>query len=117
MMFICQPRAPSLVCSGQSCPFGTLSYLVLTLADAILEWNQSGRLPIWFVTSAILWMLASVYSLTSLVPINNRIKFWENSAPPLDWKTYRRRWDMLHRWRVVLLTIAFAFLIVGSISK
>jgi hypothetical protein len=47
------------------------------------------------------------------VPINNRIK----SNPPSDWKTYRRRWDLLHRWRVVLLTIAFAFLIVGFVSK
>jgi hypothetical protein len=39
-----------------------------------------------------------------------------HSAPPADWKTYRIKWDMLHRWRVVLLTIAFAFLIVGVIG-
>jgi len=58
-------------------------------------------------------MLAILYSVTALVPINNRIK----SNPPPDWKMYRRRWDLLHRWRVVLLTIAFAFLIVGFVSK
>ena len=91
--------------------------LVLTLAEAIIEWHRSGRPPIWLATSAILWMLASVYSLTLLVPINNRIASWEKSAPPADWKTYRNKWDLLHRWRVVLLTIAFAFLIVGSVSK
>jgi len=91
--------------------------LVLTLAEAIIEWHQSGRPPIWLATSAILWMLASVYSLTSLVPINNRIKSWENSAPPANWKTYRHRWDLLHRWRVVLLTVALAFLILGFTSK
>jgi uncharacterized membrane protein len=102
---------------GTVMPFWYPLVLVLTLAEAIIEWHQSGHLPIWFATSAILWMLASVYSLTSLVPINNRIKSWENSAPPADWKTYRHRWDLLHRWRVVLLTIAFAFLIVGFISK
>jgi putative exporter of polyketide antibiotics len=62
-----------------------------------------------------LWMLATVYSLIALVPVNNRIKSWETSTPPPDWKTYRRRWDIHHRWRVVLLTIAFAFLIVGVI--
>ena len=56
----------------------------------------------------------SLYSVTALVPINNRIK----STPPPDWKTYRRRGEyLLHRWRVVLLTIAFAFLIVGFVSK
>jgi hypothetical protein len=38
-------------------------------------------------------------------------------TPPADWKTFRSRWDLLHRWRVVLLTIAFAFLIVGVGSK
>lgn len=90
---------------------------VLTLAEVIIGWRQSGHLPIWFATSAILWMLASVYSLTSLVPINTRVASWEKSTPPADWKTYRNRWDMHHRWRTVLLTIAFAFLVVGVISK
>ena len=87
--------------------------LVLTLAEAIIEWHRSGRPPIWLATSAILWMLASVFSLTSLVPINTRIASWETSTPPADWKIYRNLWDMRHRWRVALLTIAFAFLIVG----
>lgn len=91
--------------------------LVLTLAEVILRWRQSGQLPIWLATSAILWLLASVYSLTSLVPINTRIASWETSAPPADWKLYRNRWDMHHRWRTVLLTIAFTFLIVGVIAS
>jgi uncharacterized membrane protein len=76
-----------------------------------------GSLPIWIVTSAILWVLATVYSITMLVPINNRIASWTNGAPPADWKTFRNRWDKLHRWRVVLLTIAFAFLTVGIIGE
>src|ERR1700686_1521881 len=69
---------------GTVMPFWYPLVLVLTLAEAIIEWHQPGHLPIWFATSAILWMLASVYSITSLVPINNRIKSWENSAPPAD---------------------------------
>jgi hypothetical protein len=86
--------------------------LLLTLAEVFLQWHQSGRLPIWIVTAALLWALAIVYSITALVPINNRIASWEKTAPPADWKTFRNQWDRLHRWRVVLLTIAFAFLIV-----
>jgi len=31
--------------------------------------------------------------------------------------TVQKRWDLLHRCRVVLLTIAFAFLIVGVVSN
>lgn len=102
---------------GRFMPFWYILVFLLTLAEALIGWRQSGRLPIWFATSAILWLLVSLYSVTALVPINNRIASWEGSTRPADWKTYRSRWDLLHRWRVVLLTIAFAFLIVGSVSK
>jgi uncharacterized membrane protein len=100
---------------GTVMPFWYNLTFLLTLAEVVLRWHQSGRLPIWIATSAVLWMLATVYSLIALVPVNNRIKSWETLTPPPDWKTYRRRWDMHHRRRVVLLTIAFAFLIVGVI--
>jgi uncharacterized membrane protein len=102
---------------GTVMPFWYNLTFLLTLAEVVIQWHQSGRLPIWIATSAVLWMSASVYSLIALVPVNNRIKSWEKSTPPPDWKTYRRRWDMHHRWRVALLTIAFAFLIVGLVSK
>ena len=90
---------------------------LLTIAEVYVQWHQSGRLPIWIVTSAVLWALAIVYSITALVPINNRIASWEKVTPPAEWKTFRSRWDLLHRWRVALLTIAFAFLIVGVVRK
>ena len=98
---------------GTVMPFWYALTLLLTLAEVVIRWHQSGRLPIWIAASAVLWMLVIVYTITTLVPINNRIASWEKSAPPPDWKTYRRRWDMLHRWRVALLTIAFTLLIVG----
>jgi uncharacterized membrane protein len=98
---------------GTVMPFWYNLTFLLTLAEVMIQWRQSGRLLVWTATSAALWLLASVYSLIALVPINNRIKSWEKSTPPYDWKTYRRRWDMHHRWRLALLTIAFAFLIVG----
>lgn len=100
---------------GKVMPFWYGFVLLLTLAVAILEWRQTGRLPIWFAASAILWVLAIVYSVTALVPVNNRIASWETTAAPADWKTYRDRWDLLHRWRVVVLTTAFALLIVGVV--
>jgi uncharacterized membrane protein len=99
---------------GRFMPLWYVLVLLLTSAEVVIQWHQSGRVPIWIATSAILWILAILYTVTALVPINNRIASWEKSSPPPDWKTYRRRWDLLHRWRVVLLTIAFAFLVVGS---
>jgi uncharacterized membrane protein len=108
------PTASALArVQGKFMPFWYILVFLLTLAEVVIQWHQSGRLPIWIATSAVLWMLAILYSVTTLVPINNRIK----SNPPPDWKMYRRRWDLLHRWRVALLTIAFAFLIVGFVSK
>jgi uncharacterized membrane protein len=108
------PAASALArVQGKFMPFWYTLVFLLTLAEALIQWHQSSRLPIWIATSAVLWMSAILYSVTALVPINNRIK----SNPPTDWKMYRRRWDLLHRWRVVLLTIAFAFLIVGFISR
>ena len=102
---------------GRFMPSWQILVVLLTLAEVYIQWHQSRRLPIWFVTSAILWALSSVYSITALVPINNRIASWEEVTAPADWKTFRSRWDVLHRWRVVLLTVAFAFLIVGVLSK
>ncbi|HEU0173164.1 MAG TPA: DUF1772 domain-containing protein [Blastocatellia bacterium] len=102
---------------GRFMPFWYILVFLLTLAGAMIQWRQSGRLPGWIATSAILWVSASVYSITTLVPINNRIASWAKVTSPADWKTFRSRWDMFHRWRVALLTIAFAFLIVGVVSK
>ncbi len=100
---------------GTVMPFWYNLTLLLTIAEVVLRWRQSGVLPIWFAVSALLWMMVIAYSLIALVPVNNRIKSWENTTPPADWKTYRQRWDMHHRWRVVLLTMAFVFLIVGVV--
>ena len=100
---------------GRFMPFWYILVFLLALAELVIQWRQSGSLPIWIATSAVLWMLACLYSVTALVPINNRIPSWEKVTPPADWKTFRSRWGLLHRWRVALLTIAFAFLIVGVV--
>jgi uncharacterized membrane protein len=102
---------------GRFMPFWYILVFLLTLAEVLIRWHQSGHVPVWIATSAILWLLASVYSIAALVPINDRIASWETATPPADWRTFRSRWDMLHRWRVVLLTIAFACLIVGIVGR
>lgn len=113
-----QPTASALArVLGRFMPFWYILVFLLTLAVGLIQWRQSGRLPSWIATSAILWALAIVVTIIALVPINNRIASWEKVTPPADWKTFRSRWDLLHRWRVVLLTIALASLVVGVVSK
>ena len=98
---------------GAAMPFWYALTLLLTVVEGAIYWHTSGRLPIWIVASSVLWMLVIVCTVTILVTINNRIASWETSTPPADWKRYRSQWDMLHRWRVVVLTTAFVLLIVG----
>ena len=102
---------------GRSMPFCNILVFLLTLAELYIQRHHSSRSPIWIAASGVLWALASAYSITALVPINSQIASWEKVAPPANWKTYRNRWDLLHRWRVVLLTMAFAFLVVGVVSR
>ena len=94
-------------------PFWYALTLLLTVVEGGIYWHTSGHLPIWIVASSVLWMLVIVCTVTILVPINNRIASWEKSTPPADWKRSRSRWDLLHRWRVVVLATAFVLLIVG----
>src|SRR5277367_5371006 len=63
---------------GRFMPFWYILVFLLTLAEALIQWHQSGGLPMWFATSALLWALASAYSIIALVPINNRIASWAN---------------------------------------
>lgn len=97
---------------GRLMPFWYALTLLLTLVEVGLQWRQAGLFPIWPAASAALWMLAILFSVVALVPINKRIA---SAPPPADWKNDRHRWDVLHRWRVGLLTIAFALLVVGLV--
>lgn len=98
---------------GRVMPFWYGLVAVLILAEAMIRWHLSGHLPLLITASAVLWVLSIVYTITALVPINNRIASWTKSAPPANWKTYRRRWDLLHRWRVLLLVVAFTLMVIG----
>src|SRR5450432_1855134 len=69
------PAASALArVQGRFMPFWYILVVLLTLAEVVIQWHQSGRLPIWIATSAVLWMLAILYSVTDLLPFNNRIK-------------------------------------------
>ena len=98
---------------GAAMPFWYALTLLLTVVEGAIHWHTLGRLPIWIVASAVLWILVIVCTVTILVPINTRIASWATSTPPADWKRSRSRWDLLHRWRVVVLATAFVLLIVG----
>jgi hypothetical protein len=49
-----------------------------------------------------------VFSIGWLVPINNRIASLDIAAPVIHWKEDHKRWDSLHRVRILLLAVALA---------
>src|SRR5260370_32247050 len=46
---------------GSFMPFWYILVFLLTLAEVLIQWPQSGRLPLWIAISAFLWMLACLY--------------------------------------------------------
>jgi hypothetical protein len=101
---------------GRVMPFWYALVVVLTTGLALLIDRSTGAWPRPIVCSAGLWVVSIVFSITSLVPINNRVSSWSDDTKPTDWKTFRSRWDHLHRWRVLLLTTAFALLAIGLLQ-
>ncbi len=63
--------------------------------------------------AAVLWAMTIVFSITMLVPINNRIARMNPHQPYPTWLQDRCRWDQLHRVRVELLIVAVLLLLAG----
>ncbi len=102
---------------GRFMPFWYGFVLLLILADALGVKHAVGHWPVLIVVSAVLWAVSIAFTVTALVPINNRIAAWSEATHPADWKSYRHRWDGLHRRRVLLLAISFVLLIIGILRS
>jgi uncharacterized membrane protein len=63
--------------------------------------------------AALLWAAIIVFTVTMLVPINNRIAKMNPEHPYDCWLQDRSRWDQLHEVRVALLIMAFILLLTG----
>ena len=51
-----------------------------------------------------------------LVPLNNRIASLNPSAPAPGWKRDHKKWDSLHRVRILLLAVALFALTYGLVA-
>jgi uncharacterized membrane protein len=90
----------------------------LCLALLALEWflhrHQAALAAL--VTAAVIWAGAIVFSISMLVPINNRIASLNTAAPAPGWEREHRRWDVLHRARILLLLVALVALIDALVA-
>jgi hypothetical protein len=56
--------------------------------------------------AVVIWLATILYTVTALVPTNNRIAALRPASLPATWLQDHEKWDKLHRWRILLLIIA-----------
>jgi len=107
---IAQPLARAL---GNAMPLWYGVALALILGAAYEHRPISSGPGVLIALAAILWAITIVFTVTMLVPINNRIAKMNPQQPYPTWLQDRCRWDKLHRIRVELLVVAVVVLLAG----
>jgi uncharacterized membrane protein len=101
-----QARALSLLARslGRVMPFWYCLCLALLVLESFLYRDQAAFGPL--LTATLIWASVIVYTVLILVPINNRIAALNPSEPAPGWKHNHKKWDYLHRVRILLLAAA-----------
>ena len=101
---------------GKFMPFWYAATLLLSGAAAYSLRGTRGAARLADLAAA-LFLVSIVYTVTLLVPINNRIAAWQWDTRPNDWAQARQTWDTRHLARVSLLIAAFACLVLGCLTQ
>jgi uncharacterized membrane protein len=90
---------------GRAMPVWYSLCFALLVLELFLRRHQTMLGP--FLTATSIWAAAILFSIFVLVPINNRIIVCLNAAAPAPgWEREHRKWDVLHRVRILLLIVA-----------
>ncbi len=101
---------------GKAMPLWYALALVLILGAAFEHRPVSSGPGLLIASAGVLWIATILFTVTMLVPINNRIARMNPEQPHAGWLRDRARWDQLHRIRVALLIIALVLLLAGLLS-
>jgi uncharacterized membrane protein len=108
-----QAAAPLAGVLGKAMPFWYGIALLLILGAAFEHRPISTSPGLFLLLAALLWAATIMFTITMLVPINNRIAKMNPDHPYDCWLQDRCRWDQLHQLRVALLIMAFILLLTG----
>jgi uncharacterized membrane protein len=86
---------------GRAMPIWYGVCLAFLALESFLRRHQPAFVPL--LTATLIWVAVIVFTITMLVPINNRIASLNTAALTPGWRQEHKRWDSLHRIRVVLL--------------
>jgi uncharacterized membrane protein len=99
---------------GRVMPIWYGSCFALFALESFLHRHQAAFVPLLMAT--LIWAGVIVFTVGLLVPINNRIASLNTNAPAPTWKRDHKKWDSLHRVRILLLGSAlfvFTYALVG----
>jgi uncharacterized membrane protein len=96
---------------GAIMPFWYGLSLLLLVAEMVVRRHQPG-VTLLGAASAI-WVGVIVFTVLLLVPINNRIAKMDSDGFTERLRREHRRWNSLHRWRVLALGTAMICLLIG----
>jgi uncharacterized membrane protein len=99
---------------GRAMPVWYGLCLALLGLEAFLHRHQTTLAAL--LTAAVIWLGAILLSILMLVPINNRIASLNTAAPAPGWERDHRKWDALHRIRILLLIVALVVLINALVA-
>jgi uncharacterized membrane protein len=99
---------------GRTMPFWYALCLILIITETVLRRTEPAFLPL--LAAAILWAVTIAFTVLLLVPINNRIAALGVSNPLSQWIGEHRRWDRLHRLRILLLLVCMILLTHALLS-
>jgi uncharacterized membrane protein len=98
---------------GRAMPVWYGLCLALLALESFMHRHQPALVPL--LTATIIWVAVIVFTISVLVPINDRIASLNTAALTPGWKQDHKRWDTLHRVRILLLTVALLALTYGLV--
>jgi uncharacterized membrane protein len=112
-----QAKALSLLARslGRVMPFWYVLSLALLIAEAYIRRHDAHPHSLHGAVS--IWIFAIVYTVTLLVPINNRIARLDSASVFPNWQKEHAKWDALHRWRILMLAVAMVCLVRSIVSR
>src|ERR1700721_3052820 len=78
---------------GKAMPIWYILSLVLLIAEAYLRRHQPALTPL--LLAIVIWIAVILYSVTTLVPINNRIVALSTAPFPTQCLAETKKWDTL----------------------
>lgn len=86
------------------------------VASIWFTWSiRHQKLPVIFAGLAILLTSATLF-ITKLgnIPINLEMKTWIPAAPPSNWLTILKTWDLYHSMRTATAILSFIMVVIAS---